>query len=393
MTATAPLEEAPAYGSIMPAIPFNMPYTTGEELDGIQQAIGRLHLSGDGHFTRLCQDLLARRFGSASALLTVSCTAALEMSMLLFDIGPGDEVILPSFTFVSTANAVALRGGVPVFVDIDPDTLNLDPALVAAAVTPRTRAIIPVHYASVGCDMAAIMDIAGRHKLGVVEDAAHCFGGRYRGKPLGSFGALATLSFHETKNISSGEGGALLINDPALVERAEILWQKGTNRNAFKEGKVDKYSWVDLGSSFLPSEIIAAFLHAQIRAADRINTERMRVWQAYHDRLAPLELAGQLRRPVVPPDREHNAHLYHVIIERTIDRAEVLAAMRAAGIDAVFHYVPLHDTGAGHRFGRTGSAMTITDDLSRRLIRLPLWCGLSDAKIDHVVAVLDRVLR
>jgi dTDP-4-amino-4,6-dideoxygalactose transaminase len=377
----------------MPAIPFNSPYTTGEELDCIRQAIERRHLSGDGHFTRLCQDLLAKCFGSASALLTVSCTAALEMSMLLFDIGPGDEVILPSFTFVSTANAVALRGGVPVFVDIDPDTLNLDPALVAKAVTPRTRAIIPVHYASVGCDMAAIMEIAGRCNLGVVEDAAHCFGARYGGRTLGSFGALATLSFHETKNISSGEGGALLINDPALIERAEILWQKGTNRNAFKEGKVDKYSWVDLGSSFLPSEINAAFLYAQIRAADRINAERMRVWQAYHDRLAPLELAGQLRRPVVPPDREHNAHLYHVITGRGIDRAEVLTAMRAAGIDAVFHYVPLHDTKAGQRFGRAGSGMAVTDDLSRRLIRLPLWCGLSDGEIDQVVAVLSRVLR
>jgi dTDP-4-amino-4,6-dideoxygalactose transaminase len=372
-------------------IPYNVPYTTGDEFDCIRQAIERRHLSGDGTFTRNCQELLRQRFGSPT-LLTQSCSAALELAMLLVDIQPGDEVIMPSFTFVSTANAVVLRGGRPVFVDIDAKTLNIDPERVAAAVTPRTRAVIVVHYASVACDMDRMMAIANERRLTVVEDAAHCFGARYRNLTLGTIGALGTLSFHETKNVNCGEGGALLVNDPKLVSAAEIAWQKGTNRKAFLEGRVDKYSWVGVGSSYLPSELSAAFLYAQLRAADSINAKRLQVWSAYHEQLEELERRGILRRPHIPEGCIHNAHLYYVIVNETVDRAAALKAMRAEGVDAIFHYVPLHEAEAGRRLGKVSGDMSITETMSRRLIRLPLWPNLPLSDVDRIVSVLQKAI-
>ena len=372
-------------------IPYNVPYATGEELGYIQQAIDGRQLSGDGPFTHRCQDLLKKQFGSPT-LLTQSCTAALEMAMLLLQLKPGDEVIMPSFTFVSTANAVVLRGATPVFVDIDPATLNIDPDRVAEAVTSKTRAVVVVHYASVACDMDRILEIARDRGLAVVEDAAHCFGAKYRGRMLGTLGTLGTLSFHETKNVSCGEGGALLVNDPALLELAEIAWQKGTNRKAFLEGRTDKYSWVEVGSSYLPSELTAAFLYAQLRAAESINEKRLRVWSSYHQRLEELERKGLLRRPVVPPDCVHNAHLYYVILNDDADRGAVLGSMRRSGVDAIFHYVPLHEAEAGRKFGRAATELTVTSKLARQLVRLPLWPDLPSSDIDCVVSALTAAL-
>lgn len=368
-------------------LPFNRPFMVGTELDRIAAAIANNHLSGDGAFSRLCQQLLSERFG-VPALLTPSCTAALELATLLLAVKPGDEVIVPSFTFVSGASAVALRGGVPVFVDIDPETLNIDPKCIEDAVTELTVGIIATHYASIACDMAAIEDICTRHGIWLVEDAAHCFGATYDGQLLGTFGRLSTLSFHETKNIISGEGGALLVNDPSLLDRAQIVWQKGTNRQAFLEGRIEKYSWVDIGSSFPPSEITAAFLSVQLEAADEISADRMAVWQAYHQRLASLERRGLLRRPIVPENCTHNAHIYYVLLPEAEQRSSVLQHLREKQIDAVFHYVPLHSAQAGECFGRAHGALSNTDDLSARLIRLPLWPGLSDTDIDRVVTAL-----
>jgi dTDP-4-amino-4,6-dideoxygalactose transaminase len=291
-------------------IGFNKPYLTGKELHYIADAHARSQLAGDGHYTRLCNGWLERQTGCHKALLTHSCTAALEMAAILADIQPGDEVIMPSYTFVSTANAFVLRGGVPVFVDIRPDTLNIDETLIEAAITGRTKAIVPVHYAGVACEMDTIMDIARRHGLMVIEDAAQGVMAAYKGKPLGAIGDLGCFSFHETKNIISGEGGALLINNPALAERAEIIREKGTNRSQFFRGQVDKYTWVDVGSSYLPGEIIAAFLWAQLEEAESITARRLAIWQRYHDAFEPLERAGRVRRPVIPGDCEHNAHMH-----------------------------------------------------------------------------------
>jgi len=372
-------------------IPYNVPYATGDELGYIQQAIDGRQLSGDGLFTHRCQDLLKKQFGSPT-LLTQSCTAALEMAMLLLQLRPGDEVIMPSFTFVSTANAVVLRGATPVFVDIDPATLNIDPDRVAAAVTPQTRAVVVVHYASVACDMDRILEIARDRGLAVVEDAAHCFGATYRGRMLGTLGTLGTLSFHETKNVSCGEGGALLVNDPGLLELAEIAWQKGTNRKAFLEGRIDKYSWVNVGSSYLPSELTAAFLYAQLLAAESINQKRLQVWSSYHQRLEELERKGLLRRPVVPPDCVHNAHLYYVILNEGVDRGAVLGAMRKSGVDAIFHYVPLHEAEAGRKFGRAATELAVTSKMARQLVRLPLWPDLPSSDVDFVVSALAEAL-
>ena len=304
-------------------IPFNRPPIVGGELENIQAALASRKLSGDGAFTRLCNEWLERRLGAPRALLTHSCTAALEMAAILCGLKPGDEVIMPSFTFVSTANAVVLRGAVPVFVDIDPETLNIDPAAVESAVTPRTRAIFVVHYAGTPCDMDAIDAIAATHQLIVVEDAAQALGSRYKGRPAGALGHLAAISFHETKNLVSGEGGALVINDPSLVERAEIIREKGTNRSRFLRGEVDKYTWVDIGSSYLPSELIAAFLYAQLQELDTVNADRLETWNAYHSALAPLEAAGRLKRPSSRPGVDHNAHLYHVLLAAGCARATV----------------------------------------------------------------------
>ena len=357
-------------------IPFNRPHLTGRELDYIREAHENLMLSGDGPHTAVCERWLERETGCRRALLTHTCTAALEMAAILADLGPGDEVIMPSFTFVSTANAFVLRGATPVFVDVRGDTLNLDEALLEAAITARTRAIVVVHYAGVGCAMDAIMAIADRHGLPVIEDAAQGVCAAYRGRPLGSFGVLSALSFHETKNITCGEGGALLVNDPDRVARAEIIREKGTNRRAFMEGHVDKYTWVDLGSSYVPGEISAGFLRAQMEQAWDITRRRLAVWDAYHAAFAPMEADGVCRRPVVPDDCTHNAHLYYLLLPDAAARERFIRGMAAAGIGAIFHYVPLHSSDGGRRFGRAHGALATTDRVAATLVRLPLYLGL-----------------
>lgn len=372
-------------------IPFNRPYMTGRELEYIREAHANMHLSGDGPFTRRCHSELERLTGTHRALLTHSCTAALEMSALLLDLQPGDEVIMPSFTFVSTANAFVLRGAVPVFVDIRADTLNIDETLIEAAITPRTRAICVVHYAGVGCDMDAILAIAGRHGVAVVEDAAQALMAAYRGRPLGSFGALGTLSFHETKNVISGEGGALLVNDPQLAERAEIVREKGTNRSRFFRGQVDKYTWVEPGSSFLPGEITAAFLAAQLEQAGVLTRRRLAMWEAYHAWAAPHEADGRLRRPVVPAECEHNAHMYYLLLPDIATRTHAIESLRQDGINAVFHYVPLHSSPAGRRYGRSQGDLAVTEDTGERLLRMPLWIGLEEY-LPRVFSAADRAL-
>ena len=359
-------------------IPFNKPHLGGKELWNIAQAHARGQMAGDGSFTKQCQGWLEQRTGCRKALLTHSCTAALEMAAILADLRPGDEVIMPSYTFVSTANAFVLRGAVPVFVDIRPDTLNLDETLIEAAITPRTRAIVPVHYGGVGCAMEVIGDIAAQHGLLVIEDAAQGVMASHQGRPLGAIGHLGTLSFHETKNIIAGEGGALLINDPALAERAEIIREKGTNRSQFFRGQVDKYTWVDIGSSYLPGEIIAAFLWAQMEEADAITARRLAIWQRYHEAFEPLERAGRLRRPVVPAGCGHNAHLYYLLLRDLDDRTAFIEAMKAAGIHCVFHYVPLHSAPQGRLVGRAAGDLPVTSDLADRLVRLPLWLGMEE---------------
>jgi dTDP-4-amino-4,6-dideoxygalactose transaminase len=366
-------------------IPFNKPYMTGRELAYIAEAHANGHLAGNGAFSKRCSAWLEDRVGSHKALLTHSCTAALEMAAILSGVGPGDEVIMPSFTFVSTANAFVLRGATPVFVDIRPDTLNIDETKIEAAITPRTRAIVPVHYAGVGCDMDAIMAIADRHDLLVIEDAAQGLLSSYRDRPLGSIGHLAALSFHETKNIISGEGGALLINDPRFVERAEVIWEKGTNRSQFFRGQVDKYTWVDLGSSYLPGEIVAAFLWAQLEAADAITERRVAIWTAYHEAFAALEAHGRIRRPIVPDDCRHNGHLYHLLAPDLAARTTLIDRLRGRDIQSVFHYVPLHASPMGQSVGRVVGDMTHTIDAGERLVRLPLWLGLEE-HLDTVIA-------
>lgn len=374
-------------------IPFNTVALTGRELDYISEALTSGKLSGDGPFTRRCNAWLERASGAGKALLTHSCTAALEMAALLLELLPGDEIIMPSYTFVSTANAFVLRGAVPVFVDIRPDTLNLDERLIESAITPRTRAIVPVHYAGVACAMDEILAIAARHGLPVIEDAAQAVGSRYRGRPLGSLGQMAAYSFHETKNIVSGEGGALLVNgDAELIQRAEIIREKGTNRSRFLRGEVDKYTWQDVGSSYLPSELIAAFLWAQLEEMDSILQRRMAVWRRYHAGLEPLEDAGKLRRPIVPIECEHNAHMYYVIVSDALTRDRLIDAMRQRGIQAPFHYVPLHSAPAGQRFGRAAGDMELTNDLSARLIRLPLSADLSAADQARIIEAIGTEL-
>lgn len=373
-------------------IPFNKPYLGGKELWYIAQAHTKGQMAGDGSFTKQCQRWLEQRTGCRMALLTHSCTAALEMAAILADIGPGDEVIMPSYTFVSCANAFVLRGAVPVFVDIRPDTLNLDETKIEAAITPRTRAIVPVHYAGVGCAMDVIMAIAERHRLLVIEDAAQAILSNYQGRPLGSIGHLGTLSFHETKNIISGEGGALLINDPSLAERAEIIREKGTNRSKFFRGQVDKYTWVDIGSSYLPGEIIAAFLWAQMEEADYISARRMSIWQRYHAAFESLENDVSVRCPVVADRGAHNAHLYYLLLRDLQDRTAFIEAMKQAEINCVFHYVPLHTAPYGRLSGRAAGPLPVTTDIADRLVRLPLWLGLEE-HLEHVISALIGCLK
>ena len=373
-------------------IQFNRPFMTGKELYYIAEAKFGNMLAGDGPFTKRCHEWLERKSDCDKALLTHSCTAALEMAALLLDIKPGDEVIMPSYTFVSTANAFVLRGGVPVFVDIREDTLNLDERLIEAAITPRTRAIVPVHYAGVACEMDAIMTLANRHGLKVVEDAAQGVMASYKGRMLGSIGDLGAYSFHETKNVISGEGGALLVNDPALATRAEIIREKGTDRSRFFRGEVDKYTWQEVGSSFLPGELIAAFLWAQLEEAQSITNERLAIWGRYHELLAPFEQKGLLRRPIVPADCQHNAHMYYVLLAPEIDRQYVLSELKKNDIYSVFHYVPLHSSPAGQRYGRAHGELEVTVKQSERLVRLPLWVGLAPAQQERIVEVLSNAL-
>ena len=375
----------------MAYIPFNKPYMTGKELRYIAEAHSIGILAGDGPFTRKCHSWLEANTGSRKALLTHSCTAALEMAAILADIQPGDEVIMPSFTFVSTANAFVLRGGVPVFVDIRADTLNIDERLIEAAITPRTKAIVPVHYAGVACEMDAIMDIAQRHKLLVIEDAAQAVMSTYKGKPLGSIGHLGAYSFHETKNIISGEGGALLVNDGRFAERAEIIREKGTNRSQFFRGQVDKYTWVDIGSSYLPGEVIAAFLWAQMEEAQSITRKRLDIWHRYHEALRPLEDGGKLRRPIIPEGCHHNAHMYYILLESPEKRTEAIAQLNRQGVNAVFHYVPLHSSPAGKQYGRASGVLRHTGNLADRLLRLPLWVAMDEVQ-DMVINQLQAVI-
>jgi len=370
-------------------IPFNRPHMVGKELWYIAQAHQAGQLAGDGPFTKKCHAWLEQRTSAIRALLTHSCTSALDMMALLAAVGPGDEVIMPSFTFVSTANAFVLRGATPVFVDIRPDTLNIDESRIEAAITPRTKAIAVVHYAGVGCEMDAIMEIAERHKLLVIEDAAQGLMARYKGRALGSFGQMAALSFHETKNIISGEGGALLINDIEFAERAEIVREKGTNRSQFFRGQVDKYTWIDIGSSFLPGEIIAAFLWAQLEEATPITTQRLMLWERYHEAFAGLEAQDKVRRPIVPHDCEHNAHMYYLLLPNLEARTKFIASLRASGVQAVFHYIPLHSAPAGQKYARSVGSMQNTNSVSDRLVRLPLWPDLGKQQNAVIDAVLE----
>lgn len=371
-------------------IPFNKPYMTGKELWYIAQAHANGHLAGDGIFTKRCNAWLETRTGTHKALLTHSCTAALEMAAILADLKPGDEVILPSYTFVSTANAIVLREAVPVFVDIRPDTLNIDERRIEAAITEKTRAIVPVHYAGVACEMDTIMAIARNYNLLVIEDAAQGIMSTYKGRALGTIGHLGCLSFHETKNIISGEGGALLINDPAMTERAEMIREKGTNRSQFFRGQVDKYTWVDVGSSYLPSELIAAFLWAQMEEAEAITCRRLAIWETYHQGLASLEANGHIRRPVIPAGCAHNAHMYYIILPDQASRTKVMDALKEKDINTVFHYVPLHSAPAGLQHGVTRTRLDVTDDMSERLLRLPVWLGIEEYQsqvIDEILAI------
>jgi dTDP-4-amino-4,6-dideoxygalactose transaminase len=371
-------------------IPFNRPYISGNEFEYIRQAIEQGQISGDGPFSKKCQTLLEEITGCSRALLTTSCTDALEMAALLLNIAPGDEVIIPSFTFVSTANAFALRGARIVFADIRRDTLNLDESALDALITHRTRAIVPVHYAGVGCEMDAIVGKAAERGVAVVEDNAHGLFGAYKGRRLGTFGRLATLSFHETKNISCGEGGALLINDARYVERAEVLREKGTNRSCFFRGQVDKYTWVDIGSSFLPSDVLGAFLLAQLEAREHIQCVRSRVWSYYADHLCDWATAGGVRLPYVPGDCQQSYHMFYMILPTGQMRDALIAHLKARGILSVFHYVPLHLSEMGRRAGGYEGQCPITEEISPRLVRLPFYNSLTEPDQARVVeAVLE----
>jgi dTDP-4-amino-4,6-dideoxygalactose transaminase len=367
------------------SIPFNRPCLAGNEYKYMAEAIANGHASGDGPFTRRCHEFLERELGAAKALLTTSCTHALEMAAILLDCGPGDEVILPSFTFVSTANAFVLRGAKIVFSDIRPDTLNMDEAQLEGLVTPRTKAIVPVHYAGVACEMDAIGAVARRQGARIVEDNAHALFARYRGKYTGTFGALATQSFHETKNVTCGEGGALLVNDRDLIERALIVREKGTNRSQFFRGQVDKYTWVDIGSSYLPSDLLAAFLLAQLEAREEIQKKRQRIWSFYEQHLRQWAGERGVGMPVVPPHREQVYHMFYLILPSLECRQNLIAHLKGRGILSVFHYVPLHLSEMGRKWAAGEAHCPVTEDLSRRLLRLPFYNDLTEAEQAQVV--------
>lgn len=366
-------------------INFNEPPFVGTELDYVKEAIANKKICGDGEFTKRCNEWLETRFGAKKALLTTSGSSALEMAAILCDIAPGDEVILPSYTFSTTATSFSNLGATLVFVDIRPDTMNIDEQKIEAAITERTRVIAPVHYAGVACEMDAIMDIAHRHNLKVVEDAAQAVMSTYKGQPLGTIGDFGCLSFHETKNFSMGEGGALLINDPAYIERAEIIREKGTNRSRFFRGQVDKYTWVDRGSSYLPSDMNAAYLWAQLQEADAITENRMAIWNAYYKSLAPFANAGRIELPAIPEGCMHNAHMFYIKLRNLDDRTAFINHMKAGGVQCTFHYIPLHSAPAGSKFGRFYGADTFTTTESDRLVRLPLYYDMNSNDRECVI--------
>jgi dTDP-4-amino-4,6-dideoxygalactose transaminase len=372
------------------SIPFNRPCLAGNEYKYIAEAIANGHASGDGPFTRKCHELLEQVLEVSKVLLTTSCTHALEMTALLLDCGPGDEVIVPSFTFVSTANAFALRGARIVFADVRPDTLNLDPAHLESLITDRTKAIVPVHYAGVACDLDTIGQIAVRSRIRLVEDNAHALFARFKGKYTGKFGCLATLSFHETKNITCGEGGALLVNDPALIERALIVREKGTNRNQFFRGQVDKYTWVGLGSSYLPSDLLAAFLLAQLEARQEIQNKRRRVWNYYWEHLQQWSQQNGVRLPFIPTECEQAYHMFYLLLPSLEYRQRLIAHLKAAGILSVFHYIPLHLSDMGRKYGAKEGDCPVTEDISNRLLRLPFYNDLTEAEQARVVTAIHE---
>jgi dTDP-4-amino-4,6-dideoxygalactose transaminase len=375
----------------MAEIPFNRPFIIGRESEYLVQAVRQEQLAGNGLFTQRCHAWIERNHQAHRALLTHSCTAALEMAALLADIQPGDEIILPSYTFTSTANAFVLRGGVPVFADISPDTLNIDPADIRHRITPKTRAIIAVHYAGIACDMDALATIARDHRLLLIEDAAQAVHARHKDRFLGSIGDLGCYSFHETKNLICGEGGALLINQPQFAARAEILWEKGTNRAQFFRGEIAKYTWVDIGSSFLPSECVAAFLFAQMEHADAITARRREIWHRYYQQLEPLEQQGLLRRPVVPDYATHNGHLFYILLPDGPSRDRTLASLNQQGIQAVFHYLPLHASPMGRRFCRYD--LPVTERSARCLLRLPCHYSLIDTEQQQVLDAVWKAVQ
>jgi dTDP-4-amino-4,6-dideoxygalactose transaminase len=375
-----------------PRIPFNRPFIAGKELFYIAQAVTSGKIAGDGHFTKACAELMEREYGIEKVLMTPSCTAALEMAAMLCELGPGDEVILPSYTFVSTANAVARLGARPVFVDIRSDTLNLDEELIEAAITPRTKAILPVHYAGVSCEMDRIMAIAKKHNLLVIEDAAQGVNSSYKGRALGSIGQLGCYSFHETKNYICGEGGALCINDRDKIERAEIIREKGTNRSRFFRGMVDKYTWVDIGSSYVPSEISSAFLYGQLELRDAIAQRRKEIFLCYERMLAPLEADELVRLPRVPQECQSNYHIFYLLLPDLEMRTSLIAHLKQQGILAVFHYVPLHTAPVGQQYGYGEGDLPVTEDLSQRLVRLPFYYDLTEADQMEVIGEVKKFL-
>lgn len=370
------------------SIPFNKPFIIGKELFYIAQAVLSGHLSGDGVFTKKCHKLMEQKYGAKKVLLTNSCTSALEMTAILANIQPGDEVILPSYTFVSTANAFALRGAILKFIDINKDTLNMDELLIEEAISKKTKAIVPVHYAGVSCNMDPIMDIANLNNIIVIEDAAQAMSSKYKGRYLGTIGHLGSYSFHETKNITSGEGGALIINDNLFVDRAEVIREKGTNRSLFLKGMVDKYTWVDLGSSYLPSELVAAFLFAQLEEAEKINKKRLTIWANYYNGLKPLEGAERLQLPTIPDYCEHNAHMFYIILPTLQIRDQLIQYLRKNGICSVFHYVPLHSSPMGMKLSIDPFFLPITDNMSGRLLRLPCFFELNNKEQEKVIEVI-----
>lgn len=369
-------------------VDFNRPVIVGRELEYMKQAIENGHISGDGPFTKKCHAFLEDELGVQKALLTTSCTHALEMAAILLEMQPGDEVIIPDFTFVSTVNAFVLRGARPVFLDIRPDTLNLDESRLEAAITPKTKAIVPVHYAGVGCEMDTIMDVAARHNIAVIEDNAHGLLGKYKGKYLGTFGSMASQSFHETKNFTSGEGGALLINNARLAERAEIIREKGTNRSRFFRGQVDKYTWVDIGSSYLPSDILAAFLFAQFEQCEKIQYHRKQVWDIYNAGLKDWANAHNVQLPYVPEHCEQSYHMFYILLPNLDLRQKFITYLRERGIYSVFHYLPLHLSEMGQRFGGRAGDLPITENVSDRLVRLPFHNALTSDEQEQVIDVI-----